>query len=295
MNDTPLAPDVPPASTVKKRSIFAVIYRAIVGTTLIVLVVVIGYLGSIFYHEFRMLRAAQAGESSSTPIGYEGLSPKFSYAEAPDPWLQEKNGEARLWGGWDPKLGQIWFRFNPGDLSELKLSRPIYWGKDGVRAIDYPVVEREGEPRWSKVHSDDEVAVLDLNGVSSIYPLMVLERVLIVNDQIDRDRSVLVVRAPREEVERTIRVYDPVVEGSRVTFGTTGYIYDRHILLYDRQTESLWTAGDESLESVAGPRKGVKQKLLARLEPISWTRCAAERREGRLIVGDKRNRPTPKE
>ncbi len=295
MNDTPLAPDDPPASPPKKPSFFSLLHRAIVGTTLIVLIVVIGYLGSIFYREFRTLREAQAGESKSTPIGYEGLSPKFSYAQAPDPWLQEKDGEARLWCGWDPRLGQTWFRFNPGDLSELKLSRPIYWGKDGVRAIDYPVVEREGDPRWSKVHPDDEIAVLDLNGIVSYYPLIVLERVLIVNDRIDRDRSVVVVRSPREEAERTIRVYDPVVDGSRVTFGTTGYIYEHYLLLYDRQTESLWKAGDDGLEAVAGSRKGVKQKLTARLEPISWSRCSAERRDARLIVGDKRTSPIPKE
>lgn len=35
-------------------------------------------------------------------------------------------------------------------------------------------------------------------------------------------------------------MYDPVLDGRRLTFGTSGWLYQSTVVLYDRRTESLW-------------------------------------------------------
>ncbi len=36
-------------------------------------------------------------------------------------------------------------------------------------------------------------------------------------------------------------MYDPLIQGRRHTFGVSGLLYKRNVLMYDRQTESLWS------------------------------------------------------
>jgi hypothetical protein len=105
---------------------------------------------------------------------------------------------------------------------------------------------------------------------------------------------VLVVSTPFLTPEETVDIYDPTLDGQRLHFGCSGlFIHpvERHPLLYDRDTESLWQVRNHQLDCVAGPRKGARLRHLGRGIPIGWGTWVDEHPQGRLIVGADRNTP----
>ena len=55
-------------------------------------------------------------------------------------------------------------------------------------------------------------------------------------------------------------MYSRQVDDKELTFGVSGLLYKANVLMYDRQTESLWS--QVRRESVAGPLTGAKLKVL---------------------------------
>jgi hypothetical protein len=55
-------------------------------------------------------------------------------------------------------------------------------------------------------------------------------------------------------------VYSRQVDGKELTFGVSGLLYKANVLMYDRQSESLWS--QVRREAVAGPMTGAKLKVL---------------------------------
>ena len=64
-------------------------------------------------------------------------------------------------------------------------------------------------------------------------------------------------------------VYSAEIDGKKYTFGVSGRLYKSNVLIYDHQTESLWSQLKET--SVAGPMAGRK------LEKIPATRTTWKR------------------
>lgn len=59
------------------------------------------------------------------------------------------------------------------------------------------------------------------------------------------------------------------IDGTEVTFGTTGYTKDRVFVLYDRDTDSIWyPLGEETFDAVAGPRKGKAVRFVSEPDPL---------------------------
>ncbi len=102
---------------------------------------------------------------------------------------------------------------------------------------------------------------ITLNGEARAYPVAILNWHEIVNDEID-DRHFAITYCP---LCGTAVAFDSTIEGSTTEFGVSGLLYNSDVLLYDRDTESLWS---QILgQAVAGPRVG--QSLTA--IPISHT------------------------
>jgi len=55
-------------------------------------------------------------------------------------------------------------------------------------------------------------------------------------------------------------VYSRQIDGKELTFGVSGMLYKANVLMYDRQTESLWS--QVRREAVAGPMTGARLKVL---------------------------------
>jgi hypothetical protein len=65
-------------------------------------------------------------------------------------------------------------------------------------------------------------------------------------------------------------VYSRNVEGQEYTFGVSGRLYKSNVLLYDHQTESLWSQLKE--QAISGPAVGKNLKILpsSRINWKSW-------------------------
>jgi len=64
-------------------------------------------------------------------------------------------------------------------------------------------------------------------------------------------------------------VYGRQIDGTPVTFGTSGYTMQSVFVLYDRATESLWyPTSAASLEATSGPHRGRTIPFLDKPRPM---------------------------
>lgn len=123
--------------------------------------------------------------------------------------------------------------------------------KDGIPPIDEPKFISVGEANdWL---ADDEPGIaVSLDGVNRFYPYQILVWHEIVNDTVN-GRRILVTYCP---LCLTGFVFDPVVKGERVEFGTSGNLWKSNLVMYDRKTDSLWP--QVLGEAVVGEMTGTK-------------------------------------
>jgi len=128
--------------------------------------------------------------------------------------------------------------------------------KDGIPSIDSPKFISVAEA--SKFLTDSEPGiVLEIGGNNRFYPFHILVWHEIVNDTMNGKR-VLVTYCP---LCLSGIVFDPVVNGERVEFGTSGKLWNSNLVMYDRKTESLWS---QILgEAIVGELTGTKLKVLS--------------------------------
>jgi len=138
------------------------------------------------------------------------------------------------------------------DLSEL-LSGGV--PKDGIPAINQPrFVSMSEAKRWLK--PQEPVISLEIGGEARAYPLQILIWHEIVNDRID-DTPVAVTFCP---LCYSAVAFDRTIGGRVHTFGVSGMLRNSDMVMYDRETESLWQ--QLTGEAIVGEMTGIK---LARL------------------------------
>ena len=138
--------------------------------------------------------------------------------------------------------------------------------KDGIPAILAPKFVNASEASY--LEAEDEVVGLVLDGVARAYPLRILNWHEAVNDHVG-PFPIVVTYCP---LTRSAVVYDRRVNGRTLSFGISGRLYQSNVLLYDHQTESLWSQLRE--EAVTGPQAGTRFQAL----PAVTTTWAAWRR-----------------
>lgn len=127
--------------------------------------------------------------------------------------------------------------------------------KDGIPSIDQPKFFSIAEAGKFLKDTDPGIA-LSIDGVDRFYPFQILVWHEIVNDTINGKR-VLVTYCP---LCLSGIVFDPVVNGERVEFGTSGKLWNSNLVMYDRKTESLWS---QILgEAIVGEMTGTQLKVL---------------------------------
>ncbi|MGQ0772543.1 MAG: DUF3179 domain-containing protein [Nitrososphaerota archaeon] len=115
-------------------------------------------------------------------------------------------------------------------LDEIKSGGPP---KDGIPSIDNPKFVKDAE----FVSDDDLVIGLRLNGETRAYPLFILVWHEIVNDKIG-NTPVAVTYCP---LCFTTQVFDRTINGKETEFGTSGKLYNSNLVMYDRNTDSMWS------------------------------------------------------
>lgn len=168
-------------------------------------------------------------------------------------------------------------RLNAGDLL---LAADI----DDIPAIfatdDLFVDAATGSQEWL----DDELIIaLELNGETRAYPIRLLSLHEIVNDTIGGE-PVIITWCP---LCFSAIVFNPIVDGRPLTFGVSGFLYNDNLVMYDHQTNTLWSqlAG----QAIRGALRGTQLPVFPSLM-TSWgewkalhpdTRVLSTRQKGR--------------
>lgn len=106
-------------------------------------------------------------------------------------------------------------------------------GKDGIPAIDDP----QFEPITAFARSADiQAIVLEDGGARKVYPYNILMWHEIVNDTAS-NQAISVTFCP---LCGSAVVYERVLNGKETTFGVSGALLESNMIMYDRETESLW-------------------------------------------------------
>lgn len=124
-------------------------------------------------------------------------------------------------------------------------------GKDCIPSIDNPSFVSTDRADW--LSQTDKVIGLEINNDSRAYPLDILSRHEIVNDNVG-GKPVAVTYCP---LCRSAVTHSRQVNGETLEFGVSGKLYNANLIMYDRQTETLWS--QISGEAVVGEK--VPQKL----------------------------------
>lgn len=133
--------------------------------------------------------------------------------------------------------------------------------RDGIPSIDEPNFVAADEAGF--LTDDDRVLGLLFNGQARAYPIAILNWHEVVNDRID-DKAVAVTYCP---LCGTGIAFDAGTSQTPRRFGVSGLLYNSDVLLYDRETESLWS--QIMMQAISGPAKGEHLKPLA-LQHTSW-------------------------
>ena len=133
--------------------------------------------------------------------------------------------------------------------------------RDGIPSIDDPIFFSANQAGF--LNAQDRVLGLHLNGVSKAYPISIMNWHEIVNDEI-AGKAVAVSFCP---LCGTGVAFAAHAGGKKLNFGVSGLLYNSDVLLYDRETESLWS--QLLTRAVSGPMKGTSLKQIS-LEHTSW-------------------------
>ena len=120
--------------------------------------------------------------------------------------------------------------------------------RDGIPAIHSPKFLPAEQADF--LNPDDRVLALTLHGEARAYPVRILDWHEIVNDKIG-ETSFAVTYCP---LCGSGVVFRAEAGGKKLSFGVSGLLYKSDVLLYDRESESLWS--QLLRRAVAGPLKG---------------------------------------
>lgn len=132
---------------------------------------------------------------------------------------------------------------------------------DGIPPIDEPTFQAADTVDW--LEDKEPVLALEAAGEWRAYPVQILTWHEIVNDTI-ADKPVAVTYCP---LCNTAIAFDRRVKGRILDFGTSGKLYRSALVMYDRQTESLWTHFTGG--AVAGFLTGTELRALP-MSTVSW-------------------------
>lgn len=152
---------------------------------------------------------------------------------------------------------------NGFDLSNTSIPQDeIHHGgppKDGIPAIDEPKFVKSGAAGF--LAPEDRVMGMTHNGVAKAYPVKILNYHEVVNDDFNGE-EVVVTYCP---LCGTGMAFSAGIGGRSTSFGVSGLLYNSDVLLYDRESESLWS--QIMGEAVSGPMVGTRLEHL----PASYT------------------------
>ncbi|MBT5772809.1 MAG: DUF3179 domain-containing protein, partial [Dehalococcoidia bacterium] len=134
--------------------------------------------------------------------------------------------------------------------------------RDGIRAIFEPNFDSIAEANeW--LAYDEPVISVEFNGEARAYPLKILTWHEIVNDNVGGE-PLIVTYCP---LCNTAIVFKRTVDGEERTFGVSGALRRNDLIMYDRQTETLWQQITGT--AIVGEPAGAQLDFVA-AQIVSW-------------------------
>ncbi len=147
--------------------------------------------------------------------------------------------------------------------------------RDGIPPIDRPrFVSVKKAAGW--VGDREPVIMLALGGDARAYPLQILTYHEIVNDVVN-DIPVAVTFCP---LCYSAIVYDRRIDGRLFDFGVSGMLRNSDLIMYDRQTQSLWQQIEG--EAIVGELTGTKLEPVA-AQIVSFKQFAEKHPQGQVL------------
>lgn len=127
--------------------------------------------------------------------------------------------------------------------------------KDGIPSIDRPTFVPVKRASW--LAKKELVIAFEQNGVARAYPLQILMWHELVNDVVNQV-PILVSYCP---LCNSAIVFDRRVDGATFEFGVSGMLRNSDMVMFDRQTDSLWQ--QITGEALVGAHTGRQLKMLS--------------------------------
>ena len=159
------------------------------------------------------------------------------------------------------------------DLSEIQGVVP----PDRIPALDDPAFEPASEVGW--LPAVEPVLALDVNGDARAYPLRIMTWHELVNGTVG-GVPVTVSYCP---LCNSAVAYDRRVGERILDFGTSGALFNSSLVMYDRQTESLWS--HYTGEAVVGHLTGALLDLIP-VQTVSFEAFLAAHPDGQVLSLD---------
>lgn len=118
------------------------------------------------------------------------------------------------------------------DLSVLRSGGPP---PDGIPSIDEPVFHAAATVDY--LSPTDPVVSLEINGDARAYPLDIMLWHELVNDTVG-GVPVSVAYCP---LCNSVTVYERTIDGNVLDFGVSGLLFNSSLVMFDRQTETIWS------------------------------------------------------
>jgi len=155
--------------------------------------------------------------------------------------------------------------------------------KDGIPSINNPKFVDIKDVNYLK--NDDTIIGVVHDGEQRAYPTRILAWHEIVNDTIN-DLNIAVTYCP---LCGTAMVFDRYIDNKLRSFGVSGLLYQSDVLMYDRQTNSLWS--QLAMKAVSGKSVGSKLKWLPS-DHMTWKAWKDKYPKSKVLsldTGHKRN------
>jgi len=188
------------------------------------------------------------------------LTPKFKYSR----WVIYPMVLAVLWPLWQSSAFSRSYH-NGFEFSDplIPSSEILHGGppKDGIPSLDNPSYVDADD--MTELAPDDRVLGIIYKGEARAYPIRILNYHELVNDEIAGD-NILISFCP---LCGTGMAFNAEIDGSELEFGVSGLLYNSDVLMYDRQTESLWS--QIQAKAISGKFKGTLLEQIP-IEHTTW-------------------------
>jgi hypothetical protein len=149
--------------------------------------------------------------------------------------------------------------------------------RDCIPSIDHPRFIAAADAKF--LADEDIVMGLELDGDTRAYPVTILNYHEIVNDVV-AGRPLAVTYCP---LCGSGLVFERTFNGQAVEFGVSGLLRNNDLILYDRETESLWQ--QITGRAFAGPLRGEELRAVP-VTMTRWRRWRAAHPDTRVLSTD---------